>query len=145
MTVPYFYKNDNSRFVSVEGEDSTDFLQNLITNDVNKCTIENIIYSCLLTPQGKFIADFFIFKKEEKYLIETHSFFYEKLLKKLTLYKLRSKVLINEITNLCSYSVFGELNNNDNFIIFCADPRNAKIGNKLICKSKELEKLNDFI
>ena len=145
MTVPYFYRNDNSRFLSIEGKDSSDFLQNLITNDINKCTKENIIYSCLLTPQGKFIADFFIFKKDDNYIIETHSLFYETLLKKLKLYKLRSKILINEITNLCSYSVFSELNNNMNFIIFCADPRSNKIGNKLICKSKELEKLNDFI
>ena len=43
MTVPYFYRNDNSRFLSVEGKDSSDFLQNLITNDINKCTKENII------------------------------------------------------------------------------------------------------
>ena len=76
MTVPYFYRNDNSRFLSVEGKDSSDFLQNLITNDVYKCTKENIIYSCLLTPQGKFIADFFIFKKDDKFIIEIHSFFY---------------------------------------------------------------------
>ena len=144
MTVPYFYRNDNSRFLSVEGKDSSDFLQNLITNDINKCTKENIIYSCLLTPQGKFIADFFIFKKDDNYIIETHSLFYETLLKKLKLYKLRSKILINEITNLCSYSVFSELNNNMNFIIFCADPRSNKIGNKLICKSEDSEILKNF-
>ena len=143
MTVPYFYRNDNSRFLSVEGQDSSDFLQNLITNDVNKCTKENIIYSCLLTPQGKFIADFFIFKKDDNYIIETHSLFYETLLKKLKLYKLRSKILINEITNLCSYSVFSELNNNMNFIIFCADPRSNKIGNKLICTSEDSEILKN--
>ena len=143
MTVPYFYRNDNSRFLSVEGKDSSDFLQNLITNDINKCTKENIIYSCLLTPQGKFIADFFIFKKDDNYIIETHSLFYETLLKKLKLYKLRSKILINEITNLCSYSVFSELNNNMNFIIFCADPRSNKIGNKLICKSEDSEILKN--
>ena len=144
MTVPYFYRNDNSRFLSVEGKDSSDFLQNLITNDINKCTKENIIYSCLLTPQGKFIADFFIFKKDDNYIIETHSLFYETLLKKLKLYKLRSKILINEITNLCSYSVFSELNNNTNFIIFCADPRSNKIGNKLISKSEDSEILKNF-
>ena len=85
MTVPYFYKNNNSKFLCVEGEDSSDFLQNLITNDIYKCTKENIIYSCLLTPQGKFIADFFIFKKDDNYIIETHSLFYETLLKKLKL------------------------------------------------------------
>ena len=143
MTVPYFYRKDNSRFLSVEGKDSSDFLQNLITNDINKCTKENIIYSCLLTPQGKFIADFFIFKKDDNYIIETHSLFYETLLKKLKLYKLRSKILINEITNLCSYSVFSELNNNMNFIIFCADPRSNKIGNKLICTSEDSEILKN--
>ena len=104
MTVPYFYKNSNSRFLCIEGEDSSDFLQNLITNDIYKCTKENIIYSCLLTPQGKFISDFFIFKKDDEFIIEIHSFFYETFLKKLSLYKLRSKVIINEITNLCSYS-----------------------------------------
>ena len=92
MTVPYFYKNSNSRFLSIEGGDSNEFLQNLITNDINKCSEDNILYSCLLSPQGKFLSDFFISKKDEQYLIETHSFFYEKLLKKLNLYKLRSKV-----------------------------------------------------
>ena len=63
MTVPYFYKNSNSRFLSIEGEDSNEFLQNLITNDINKCSEDNILYSCLLSPQGKFLSDFFIFKK----------------------------------------------------------------------------------
>ena len=143
MSVPYFYKNNNSRFLCIEGEDSSDFLQNLITNDIYKCTKENIIYSCLLTPQGKFISDFFIFKKDDTFIIEIHSFFYETFLKKLSLYKLRSKVIINEITNLCSYSIFGELKNNFNYIIFCADPRNKKIGIKLICKSENSEILNN--
>ncbi|MBT3903085.1 MAG: folate-binding protein, partial [Pelagibacteraceae bacterium] len=109
MTVPYFYKNSNSRFLSIEGEDSPEFLQNLITNDINKCTKDNFLYSCLLTPQGKFISDFFIFRNDENYLIEIHSFFYKKLLKKLNLYKLRSKVLINEMNRFYSYSVFGDL------------------------------------
>jgi len=144
MTVPYFYKNSNSRFLTIEGEDRSEFLQNLITNDINKCSKENILYSCLLTPQGKFISDFFIFKKDKQFIIETHSFFYEKLLKKLNLYKLRSKVLINEIANLSSYSVFGEVNNNASFIVFCADPRNNKIGNKLICKSEDSTLFNNF-
>ena len=145
MTVPYFYKNSNSRFLSIEGEDSSEFLQNLITNDINKCSKENILYSCLLTPQGKFISDFFIFKKDEKYLIETHSFFYEKLLDKLSLYKLRSKIFINEITNLNSYSIFGDLIKDLGTIIFSTDPRNKYIGKKLIHESKHPKTLNGFI
>ena len=132
MTVPYFYKNSNSRFLSIEGEDSNEFLQNLITNDINKCSEENILYSCLLSPQGKFLSDFFIFKNDKRYLIETHSLFYEKLLKKLNLYKLRAKVNINKVNNLYSYSVFGELQKDQDTFIFNTDPRNKNIGLKLI-------------
>ncbi len=132
MTVPYFYKNSNSRFLSIEGGDSDEFLQNLITNDINKCSEDNILYSCLLSPQGKFLSDFFIFKKEERYLIETHSLFYKKLLTKLNMYKLRSKVHINEVNNLHSYSVFGDLQKDQDTFIFNTDPRNKNIGLKLI-------------
>ena len=144
MTVPYFYKNSNSRFLSIEGEDSNEFLQNLITNDINKCSEDNIIYSCLLSPQGKFLSDFFIFKKDEKYLIETHSFFYEKLLKKLNLYKLRSKVHINEVNNLHSYSVFGDIQKDQDTFIFNIDPRNKNIGLKLIHLKKNPEILDSL-
>jgi folate-binding protein YgfZ len=144
MTVPYFYKNSNSRFLSIEGEDSNEFLQNLITNDINKCSEDNIIYSCLLSPQGKFLSDFFIFKKDEKYLIETHSFFYEKLLKKLNIYKLRSKVHINEVNNLHSYSVFGDIQKDQDTFIFNIDPRNKNIGLKLIHLKKNPEILDSL-
>ena len=144
MTVPYFYKNINSRFLSIEGEDSNQFLQNLITNDINKCTEYNMLYSCLLSPQGKFLSDFFIFKKDERYLIETHSLFYEKLLKKLNMYKLRSKVHVNEVNNLYSYSVFGDLKKDQDTFIFYIDPRNANIGIKLIHLKKNPEILNSL-
>ena len=147
MTVPYFYKNSNSRFLSIEGEDSNEFLQNLITNDINKCAEDNILYSCLLSPQGKFLSDFFIFSKDERYLIETHSFFYKKLLTKLKMYKLRSKVDINEVNNLHSYSVFGDLQKDQDTFIFNSDPRNENIGLKLIHlknNPKILDHLNEI-
>ena len=144
MTVPYFYKNSNSRFLSIEGEDSNEFLQNLITNDINKCSEDNFLYSCLLTPQGKFLSDFFIFKGDKKYLIETHSFFYAKLLKKLKLYKLRSKVYINEVHNLHSYSVFGDLQKDQDTLTFNIDPRSANIGLKLIHLKKDPKILDSF-
>jgi len=145
MSVPYFYKNRNSRFITLEGEESSEFLQNLITNDINKSRNNNILYSCLLTPQGKFFSDFFIFKLNEKFVIETHSYFYEKLLKKLKIYMLRSKILINEINNINSYSVFGELQKDKDVIFLVSDPRDKNIGSKLIHESKNPEILNDFI
>ena len=144
MTVPYFYKNINSRFFSIEGEDSSEFLQNLITNDINKCSKDNFLYSCLLTPQGKFISDFFIFKKDQIFILETHSFFYEKLIKKLNLYKLRSKIIVKQITNLYSYIVFGDLQKKQGAVIYNNDPRNKNIGNKLIHQKNNPEILNGF-
>tara|TARA_Y100000746_G_C15391255_1_gene402318 strand:- start:32 stop:823 length:792 start_codon:yes stop_codon:yes gene_type:complete len=131
--------------MSLEGEDSSEFLQNLITNDINLSRNNNILYSCLLTPQGKFISDFFIFKLKEKFVIETHSFFYEKLLQKLNLYKLRSKILINEINYMNSYSIFGELQKDEGVIFLFSDPRNKNIGSKLIHESQNPEILNDFV
>ena len=144
MTTSKYTVLNDARFVSIKGEDKKDFLQGIITNDINKCTNENILYSCLLTPQGKFISDFFIFKKDEKFIIEIHSFFYEKLLKKISLYKLRSKVLINEKTNLNSYSVFGDLKKDEGTILFTNDPRNKNIGHKLIHEQQHPEILNHF-
>ena len=77
MTTDYYYKNNESNFISISGEDHKDFLQNLITNDINACKKENPIYSCLLSPQGKFLVDFFIIKINGQYLIEVHSKFIE--------------------------------------------------------------------
>ena len=127
MSKPYFYKNINSKFISIEGEDSSEFLQNLITNDINKCRNNKVIYSCLLTPQGKFLSDFFIFMMGNKFVLETHALYYENLLKKLKIYKLRSKVLINEIDNLHSFILFGDAIKDQSSIIICTDPRNQNI------------------
>ena len=147
MSVPYFYKNSNSKFISIEGADSSEFLQNLITNDINNCTKDKVIYSCLLTPQGKFLSDFFIFKTKNKFILETHELFYENLLKKLKIYTLRSNVLISKIENIHSFIIFGDIEKDKNSIIFCEDPRKHNIGHKLIHESlnpKILESYNQI-
>ncbi len=144
MSVPYFYKNSNSKFISIEGEDSSEFLQNLITNDINKCQKDKVIYSCLLTPQGKFLTDFFIFKMDNKFIIETHALFYENLIKKLKIYKLRSKVLINQIDKIYSFIIFEDIKKDKNTIIICNDPRKKNIGYKLIHESANPPILDNF-
>ncbi len=84
--------------LKITGSDSFDFLQGLITNDVSKAN-EELIYASLLTPQGKFVVDFFIFRIDEAYYLDVHSELTDQLHKHLTLYRLRSKVLF-EKTNL---------------------------------------------
>ena len=56
--------------ISISGSDSASFLQNLITNDINKLNEASSLYSALLTPQGKYLHDFFILKHEKNYLID---------------------------------------------------------------------------
>ena len=132
MTTNYFYKNSKSKFLEISGQDSVPFIQNLITNDINKCKENNFVYSCLLTPQGKFFADFFIFKNKEKYFFEVNDIFYENFLKKLNMYKLRSNINIEEIKLFYSFIIFGELEINNHYEILNFDPRNNNIGKKLI-------------
>ena len=132
MTTNYFYKNSKSKFLEISGQDSVPFIQNLITNDINKCKENNFVYSCLLTPQGKFFADFFIFKNKEKYFFEVNDIFYENFLNKLNMYKLRSNINIEEIKLFYSFIIFGELEINNHYEILNFDPRNNNIGKKLI-------------
>ena len=132
MTTNYFYKNTKSKFLEISGQDSVPFIQNLITNDINKCKENNFVYSCLLTPQGKFFADFFIFKNKEKFVFEVNDIFFENFLKKLNMYKLRSNINIEENKLFYSFIIFEELKINNNYEILNLDPRNSNIGKKLI-------------
>lgn len=150
MTTSNYFNLADSKFLSISGEDRGNFLQDLITNDIHKCDSTNSIYSCLLTPQGKFIADFFIIDHKNSYLIETHKKFVKDLINKLKIYKLRAKVEINIVDDLLSLSI---IENNDllqseaNILLF-KDPRNDKLGNKIFVtkkKFKEIEKKHNLI
>ena len=52
--------------LSIEGKDKVEFLQNLISNNMELVSNTKSIYSTLLNPQGKFLFDFIIFKGNEK-------------------------------------------------------------------------------
>ena len=132
MTINYFYKNTKSKFLEISGLDSITFIQNLITNDINKSGKNEFIYSCLLTPQGKFLSDFFIYKKNEKFILEINEKFYENFLNKINLYKLQSKVKIAELYSKYSFVIFSETKVKSKYEIFNYDPRNKLIGKKLI-------------
>ena len=79
----------------VSGPDAKSFLQNLVTNDVTKLS-NDIIYSALLTPQGKLVTDFFLIESGQDILIDVNSQVSDALLKMLSLYKLRADVSIEK-------------------------------------------------
>lgn len=81
--------------ISISGPDAHDFLQGLITNDVDKTT-NGLVYAALLTPQGKFIADFFVLAKDGALLLDVAASHAAPLAQRLTMYRLRAKVEIEE-------------------------------------------------
>ncbi|NBV93028.1 MAG: folate-binding protein YgfZ [Proteobacteria bacterium] len=139
-------------FISVKGEDSIDFIQNIISNDIKKVTDNNSIFSSLLTPQGKLLFEFIIFKTKNIFLIECNSELIKELFNKLYNYKLRSKVEIKIENDLIGIDIpftkFKSLNinklnliNYKNYLIF-EDPR---IKNTLARAIIEQHKIKEFL
>lgn len=95
--------------LSVAGDDRRTFLQGLISNDVNKVTAERAIYASLLTAQGRFLHDFFIAELNDAFALDAEAARIEDLRKRLTLYRLRSKVTLSVATDaLAVVALFGE-------------------------------------
>lgn len=81
--------------IALTGTDRVEFLQGLITNDVIKAA-DGIIYAALLTPQGKFIADFFVLGQPDRLLIDVASDVAPALAQRLGMYRLRADVQITQ-------------------------------------------------
>ncbi|MDB4111328.1 folate-binding protein [Yoonia sp.] len=79
--------------ISISGDDRINFLQGLVTNDVAKAA-DNIIYTALLTPQGKFIVDFFVIGQGDRLLLDVATSHAQMLGQRLMMYRLRAKVEI---------------------------------------------------
>lgn len=78
--------------IAISGEPARDFLQGLITNDIQRVSPTCAIYAALLTPQGKFLHDFFIVAHKDRLLLDCKLDRIPDLIKRLTMYRLRSKV-----------------------------------------------------
>ncbi|MEL6958694.1 MAG: folate-binding protein [Pseudomonadota bacterium] len=79
----------------ISGADARSFLQGLVTNDVNRID-DGLVYAALLTPQGKFIADFFLGADGDAILLDTDAVTGPGLAARLGMYKLRADVTIAE-------------------------------------------------
>ena len=93
--------------ILVEGIDNKEFLQNIISNDIDKINESNSIFSAIFTPQGKYLYEFFIIKNKDGYLLDCHTEIKDDLIKHLSKYKLRSKI---EIKDLSASHVVGIIN-----------------------------------
>ena len=127
--------------IAISGDDRKPFLQGLITNDINKATEKEAIFAALLSPQGKFLYDFFITQYQDQILLETDKSSISELIKRLQMYKLRSKV---EITLLEEWAVMGnweigKLGNwGENDVIAYNDPRHLQLGKRILFPASRL-------
>ena len=124
----------------LSGADVRDFLQGLVTANVEGVASGKAVYAALLTPQGKFLFDFFIVEDSEgRFLLDCEGSRADALVRRLTMYKLRAKV---EIENLsASHAVLALWGGApaaapEGGAIF-ADPRLAALGFRAILPRSE--------
>ncbi|WP_170455898.1 CAF17-like 4Fe-4S cluster assembly/insertion protein YgfZ [Ruegeria arenilitoris] len=86
------------RILRLTGTDTDSFLQGLVTNDTRKLD-DGLVYAAILTPQGKYLADFFLKRDGDSVLLDVAEGMADALIKRLNMYKLRADVRIEE-TNL---------------------------------------------
>ncbi len=80
--------------LSIAGEDRTTFLQGLVSNDMRLVSPTRAVFTALLTPQGKFLHDFFVVGRDDRFLIDCAADRVDDLLRRLKVFKLRSKVAL---------------------------------------------------
>jgi tRNA-modifying protein YgfZ len=90
------HKLSSRAVISVAGEGAKDFLQNLVTADIEGLKPGEATYAALLQPQGKILFDFFILADTGRYAIDCSDAQKADLMKRLTLYKLRAKVSLSD-------------------------------------------------
>ena len=146
------YILEDRSIIYINGEDARDFLQNLISNDINKVTDNSSCFASLLTPQGKFLFEFIVVKHKSGYFIDCEKNQSDEIFKQLSLYKIRSKVEILNLSNEFVVASFGYKKymliegskdilgytfkfREDPIIL---DPRNKNLGARLIINLEKL-------
>ena len=139
--------------IYISGEDAKEFLQNIVTNDINKVSDTSSCFASLLTPQGKYLFDFIIIRHKQGYFVDCEKNQIDQLIDRLNIYKLNSKIEILNLSNefevaVISKEKFLALENAKDIVgntvkyngdPVALDPRSKNLGGRLIAN---LEKLN---
>ena len=146
------YILEDRAILYINGSDAKDFLQNLISNDINKVTDNSSCFASLFTPQGKFLYEFIVVKHKLGYFIDCEKSQSEEIFKQLNLYKIRSKVEILNLSNEFVVASFGyekylSIEGTKDVLGFTLkyredpiflDPRNKHLGARLIINLEKL-------
>jgi folate-binding protein YgfZ len=152
MNIQNVYILEDRGILYINGTDTKEFLQNIISNDINKVNEASSCFASLLSPQGKFLFAFIIIKHKSGYFIDCEKSQTEALFKQLTIYKLRSNVEIMNLSNEFVIAAFSRekfltfKNAKDipgNTIVYredsiLLDPRNKNLGARLVINLEKL-------
>ncbi len=109
MTGLHYHLPSDRAIITVAGEDRQAFLQGLVSNDIAKVSDGRAIYATLLTAQGRFLFDLFIAEQDGRYLVDCAGPRRADLIKRLSMYRLRSKATIADAdTDWCAAVLFGD-------------------------------------
>ena len=97
----------NRALLKVDGPDAKDFLQGLVSQDMNRVSPTQAVYSAFLSPQGKFLLDFFCFELDGALVLDCEEGLAPQFLKRLKMYKLKSDVALSDIS--ADYRVYATL------------------------------------
>ena len=92
--------------IEVGGDDRVAFLQGLVSNDVAEAVPGHAVWAALLTPQGKYLADFFILSDGDRLLLDAERAQSSSLVQRLTRFRLRSKVTVREAPELLVFAAW---------------------------------------
>ena len=146
------YNLDDRGVLYIYGDDVLEYLQNIITNDINKVSENNSCFASLLTPQGKYLFDFIIVKHKKGFLVDCEKSQIDDLYNQFKIYKLRSKIEILNLSNEFVVAViskekflsFDNVNDQTGNTIkyredpIFLDPRNKELGARLIINLEKL-------
>jgi folate-binding protein YgfZ len=99
---------DDRGILAVSGPDRRAFLQGLVSNDVDKIAADRAVYAALLTAQGKYLHDFIMAAAGEAIWLDAEAARLADLKRRLSIYRLRAKVTIDELPELAVAAVFGD-------------------------------------
>ncbi len=112
------------RIFEITGTEAEQFLQGLVTNDLARLD-DGLVYTAMLTPQGKYLADFFLLRRGDAILLDVDDSLAQPLVQRLSMYKLRADVTITE-TDLKVRRGTGDMPDGA-----LPDPRHAALGWRL--------------
>ncbi len=146
-----FFLKDRG-IIFINGKDAKEFLQNIVTNDINKVSDTSSCFASLLTPQGKYLFDFIIVKHKSGYFLDCEKKQADKLVNRLNIYKLNSSIEILNLSNEFEVAVISKEKflsldgakdiegntlkyNNDSVLL---DPRLKNLGGRIIANLEKL-------